>query len=199
MTFGWELVVLHRTPSFMFGKFWVHAWRWCEGLHGEQSILSSLRVTLIWTCQEVLKWVCPSVSRNRCSSFKCKYENSMPSARTTHEHTNLRITIQGMDVLVQKFGPASHGIYSSLKLYKFQAYQYNPCLNKKGMLIMRVRCPQYIPSCRLGTLGENVWDGRHLEGRVRKRWQVTADAYVHRFAYSNCSGDGPVHHLVCIV
>lgn len=64
---------------------------------------------------------------------------------------------------------------------------------------MRVRCPQYIPSCRLGTLGENVWDGRYLEGRVRKRWQVTADAYVHRFAYSNCCGDGPVHKLVRIV
>ena len=32
---------LHRTPS-MFGKFLVHAQRWCGGLHKEHSILVQL-------------------------------------------------------------------------------------------------------------------------------------------------------------
>ena len=30
--------VLHTTPS-VFGKFWVHAWRSCEGLNKDHSIL----------------------------------------------------------------------------------------------------------------------------------------------------------------
>ena len=37
MTFGRELVVLLIKPA-MFGKFLVHAWRWCRGLKIEQSI-----------------------------------------------------------------------------------------------------------------------------------------------------------------
>ena len=31
MAFGWEWVVLHTLPS-VFGKFWVHAWRYVGGL-----------------------------------------------------------------------------------------------------------------------------------------------------------------------
>ena len=38
MTFGSELVVLNTKPS-MFGKFLVHAWRWCGGLNKEHYIL----------------------------------------------------------------------------------------------------------------------------------------------------------------
>jgi len=37
MTFGRELVVLLTKPS-MFGKFLVHAWRWCGGLNIEHSL-----------------------------------------------------------------------------------------------------------------------------------------------------------------
>ena len=39
MTFGWELVDCHTTPS-MFGRFLVHAGRYsCGGLNEEQLIL----------------------------------------------------------------------------------------------------------------------------------------------------------------
>ena len=36
--FGWELVILHTTPS-MFGKILVHARRRCGGMNEEHSIL----------------------------------------------------------------------------------------------------------------------------------------------------------------
>ena len=52
MTFGQELVVLHKMPS-MFGKFLVAVFfRRCQGLKDEYSIVAHL---LIWACQEVLK------------------------------------------------------------------------------------------------------------------------------------------------
>ena len=52
MTFGWKVVGLLTTPS-MFGKFAVHAWRYCEVSNKEQFIIL-LRVKLILACQEVL-------------------------------------------------------------------------------------------------------------------------------------------------
>ena len=63
MPFGWELVVLHTTPS-MFSKLVLHAWRECGGLK-RTFYINSWRVKLILVCQEVLKWVWLSMNRKR--------------------------------------------------------------------------------------------------------------------------------------